>query len=554
MSAKPIQVLLVEDDRDQAELVRRSLERQHPPFGVRVVGDGAACLELLEREPCSVVLLDYRLPRMNGLEVLEKIRERGISLPVIMVTGQGDERVAVEAVKAGALDYVIKTTGYLTTLPTVISKVLKQHELARENARLYAEAQRALTELRAAQDRLIQGATLRALGELAAGAAHHLNNLLTVVLGRAESLLAKGVPPPARRQLQIVKDAAMDAAEVIRRMQRLVPMHGTENESLDLRKEAALVLEMTRPRWQVEPEEKGIRIEAILDGDPVPPVTGNPAALREVVTNLLLNAAEALPHGGAITVRTFSANNWVCLSVADNGVGMSEEVRRRALEPFFTTKGPQSTGLGLSVNYGIIKEHGGSMYIESAGGRGTTVTIRLPAGPLPPIESPDPAAQTGAPVVPMIGSASPPLRILVVDDQPNVREVLAEMLTVLGHTVLQAGRGREALDIIQAGLPVDVALIDLIMPDMKGWEVARAIKARLPYATMALVTGHGEMLPVPPEDRHTVADILVKPVTYENLQKLLLSCGKDRQAGDPTSAGRERSDRVSEGDQARATS
>jgi two-component system, cell cycle sensor histidine kinase and response regulator CckA len=152
--AERIAVLLVEDDADQAEVVARTLRRQDAPFVVTRVGDGPACLEALTRQAYTIVLLDYSLPRLSGLEVLAEIRRRGEAVPVVMVTGQGDERVAVEAMRAGAADYVIKTTGYLTTLPTVIRKVLKQHELALENARLYAQAQHALAELEARQARL----------------------------------------------------------------------------------------------------------------------------------------------------------------------------------------------------------------------------------------------------------------------------------------------------------------------------------------------------------------------------------------------------------------
>ncbi len=146
--------LLVEDDADQAEVVARTLRRQDAPFEVTCVADGSACLEALTRQAYALVLLDYSLPRLNGLEVLAEIRRRGAAVPVVMVTGQGDERVAVEAMRAGASDYVIKSAGYLTTLPTVIRKVLKQHELACENARLYAQAQRTLAELQARQARL----------------------------------------------------------------------------------------------------------------------------------------------------------------------------------------------------------------------------------------------------------------------------------------------------------------------------------------------------------------------------------------------------------------
>lgn len=163
MSGDPVRVLLVEDDADQARLVRRALERQEPPFKVTVVGDGVACLETVAREPYSVVLLDYSLPRLNGLEVLKTLRDRGFSVPVIMVTGQGDERVAVEAIKARASDYIIKIGGYLTTLPPMIYKALKQHELALENARLFETARSLSRDLTWERDRL--EAILRGIGE-----------------------------------------------------------------------------------------------------------------------------------------------------------------------------------------------------------------------------------------------------------------------------------------------------------------------------------------------------------------------------------------------------
>ena len=149
-----IAVLLVEDDIDQAEMVSRVLRRQDATFDVTAVVDGPACLDALTRQTYDLVLLDYSLPRMNGLEVLAEIRRRGASVPVVMVTGQGDERVAVEAMRTGAADYVIKSAGYLTTLPTVVRKVLKQHELTCDNARLYAQAQQALAALQARQAHL----------------------------------------------------------------------------------------------------------------------------------------------------------------------------------------------------------------------------------------------------------------------------------------------------------------------------------------------------------------------------------------------------------------
>ncbi|MBI4609179.1 MAG: GAF domain-containing protein [Candidatus Rokubacteria bacterium] len=252
--------------------------------------------------------------------------------------------------------------------------------LALEHARLHAEAQRALAGLKATHEECLRDETLRALGELGAGAAHHLNNLLTVLLLRIELLLPTVHAPATRDSLKMMEQAATDAAEVVRRLQRFVQMQPVdEAEAVDLNQVAADALEMTRVRWLAPIQGQGIPIDAALEAGDVPPVMASAVALREVVMNLILNALEAVPGGGRITLRTVLANRMVCLAVSDTGAGMSEEVRRRALEPFFTTKGPQRTGLGLSLAYGILQQYRGELAMESATGRGTTVTIRLPA-------------------------------------------------------------------------------------------------------------------------------------------------------------------------------
>jgi signal transduction histidine kinase/DNA-binding response OmpR family regulator len=696
-----IDVLLVEDDVDQAHLVQRTLRRQQPPCRVVVVGDGPGCLEALARQSFSLVLLDYSLPRMNGLEVLAEMRRRGVQVPVVMVTGQGDERVAVEAMEAGAVDYLVKSTGYLTTFPTLIRKVLKQHELAVENRRLYAEvtrrlresegllavahavsgsldatqlaratirevdllfgsdtavffevdavagalrpvsshgmpdgwpadgwgipvglddarlmrpaagtagapddptahpvvramprtfeaflyvpiigrgrllgaiaslwasetpsrldaslalatgvasevalaldnarlyeeAHRSLAELKTAQEQLVRGVTLRALGEMASGAAHHLNNLLTVVIGRVQLLIRAASDPAVRDSLQMVERAAADAGEVVRRMQRFARLDTSEERQpvllADVAREAA---EMTRARWYDEAQARGLRVDVTVETGATPPVRANPAALREVVTNLVLNALDALPQGGHIVVRTFHADGQACLAVIDDGTGMPLDVRQRVLEPFFTTKGPKGTGLGLSVSYGIIRSHGGDLDIETAEARGTTITIRLPAlgdVPAPPQEAAaaaTPAAATGP------GSR----RILVVDDEDIVRTTLVDILAAQGHEVVAASDGRRALALLAAGEPVDLVLTDLGMPDMTGWDLARAVTRQRPDLPVALVTGWGQQVHVAPDDRRFIVGVLSKPVTPDRLQAFLGGLGPVAPAGTPAGAG-----------------
>jgi signal transduction histidine kinase len=404
---------------------------------------------------------------------------------------------------ANPRDFTDSEIGMLQTLAD-------QAALALDNARLYQRAQRAYEELAETQAQLVRGETLRAMGELASGVAHHLNNLLAVVLGRLQLALSRNTTPELARHLELAERAALDSAEVVRRMRGFSRGQAVPNlESLDLNRLAEEIVEFTRPRWQDEARMRGIEIAVELHTSAVPLIAGETAALREVLMNLILNAIDALPAGGTISLRTWATSDMVFCEVADDGVGMSAEVQRRALEPFFTTKGYQSTGLGLSVNYGILRRHGGDLSIDSAEGRGTRVTFRLPLAPLPlPAAPPAPAGPI------------PPLKILVIDDETAVRRVVADMLAGQGHKVFQAADGREGLDCLERE-PVDLILTDLGMPGMTGWDVARAAKARWPSLPVGLITGWGEEPMSKPEERATADFVLAKPITVERLRAAL---------------------------------
>ena len=416
-------------------------------------------------------------------------------------------------------DNVLGVLSFTTTTPrrysadelAFLGSFADHAAIALDNAHLYEDAQRALGDLRAMQERLIQGETLRALGELAGGAAHHLNNLLTIVVGRIQLLRRGAVDERAARALEIVERAAKDGAEVVRRLQQFAGMRrAMPPRAVALDDVVRDVLEMTRGRWQEGARAQGveIQVEARLGG--VPPIAGDPTALRELLTNLLLNAVDALPHGGRITVETRVDGAAVVLAVADTGVGMSDEVRRRAHEPFFTTKGVKATGLGLSVAYGIARRHGGELTIASAEGGGTAVVVRLPpaAGIRAPASTPAPARRG-------------PLRILLVDDEDEVRQALGEMLTSEGHTVVMAVGGTEALRRLEADDAIDLVLTDLVMPGMTGWELADAVKARHARLAVGVITGWGDLPDTDAAGRGAVDFVLAKPITLEILADAL---------------------------------
>jgi signal transduction histidine kinase/CheY-like chemotaxis protein len=400
---------------------------------------------------------------------------------------------------------------FLTALLTYIGYAVDNARLLQEAQESAAQVQVVVDDLRATQAQLVRGETLSAIGKLASGMAHHLNNLFAVILGRIETLLAKVAEPEAHRYLEIVQRAALDGAEVVRRVQRFSRVQPVSRTiPVDLNQLAQEVLELTRPRWHNEALLRQIRIDTALDLGNIRRVAGEYAPLREVLLNLVLNAIDAMPDGGRLGIKTWTDIEGVHCDVSDTGGGMSEEVRQRALDPFFTTKGPKSTGLGLSVTYGIIQRHNGKIEIDSAAGRGTTVHITLPAVNA---AAPAPSRPVTAPL--LLPAA---LRVLLVDDELEVRAALADMLGTSGHTAFQTAGGEEALAWLEAGQPVDLVLTDLGMPGMTGADVARAVRARWPQLRIGLMTGWDESEGLVSGTSASVDFVIAKPF---NLQALL---------------------------------
>src|SRR6266545_105380 len=398
---------------------------------------------------------------------------------------------------------------FLATLLTYIAYAVDNARLLEDAQESARQRQRVVDDLRATQAQLVRGETLSAIGKLASGMAHHLNNLFAVILGRLEILLTKVPDAEARRYLEIVQRAAQDGAEVVRRVQRFSRVQPVSRTMpVDLNQLAQEVIDLTRPRWHNEALLRQIRIDTALDLGNVKPVAGEYAPLREVLLNLVLNAIDAMPNGGRLGMKTWADSQGVHCDVSDAGVGMSEEVQQRALDPFFTTKGPKSTGLGLSVTYGIIQRHNGRLEIDSAPGRGTTVHITLPAVD----------AALHAPGRSTAPAAPAQLRVLLVDDEPEVRSALADMIGTSGHTAFQAAGGKEALAWLDAGQPVDLVLTDLGMPGMTGADVARVVRARWPQLRIGLMTGWDESEGLVSETSAIVDFVIAKPF---NLQSLL---------------------------------
>lgn len=389
--------------------------------------------------------------------------------------------------------------------------VTARHEAEAELERTRDELQQSLTELRATQQQVVQQERLRALGEMVTGVAHDFNNALSLILGYAELLQHECRKHPGGANFvdfaQTIVTASLDAAEIVSRLREFhrPTEPGETHEPLPFNAIVEQSVAFTRPRWSSESIARGMPIEVVTELSSIPPLRGNAAELRELLTNLIFNAVDAMPQGGRITLRTRSVGPRIELVVTDTGTGMTEEVRRRCLEPFFTTKGERGSGLGLSMVYGIVERHDGTVSIESTQGQGTTFIFTFPSDTTAVVaDEPAPFKNTR------------PLRILVADDQPIQCELISHALQRDWHKVDVASNGREALQLFERH-EYDLVITDKVMPEMNGDQLAAAVKSREAEARVIMLTGFGAS--IDPEEQSEFVDLIVaKPVSLAELR------------------------------------
>jgi PAS domain S-box-containing protein len=365
-----------------------------------------------------------------------------------------------------------------------------------------------VTAVRDLQERLLRGEKLRALGELAAGVAHDFNNNLGIILGRTQLLLMRVSDPEVASGLNVIRQAAMDGGEAVRRIQQFSRVREDRaQEVLDLAEIADEVVEITRSKWKNESERRGVKVDVTIDARDPLPILGSRAEIREALTNLIFNSVDALPEGGTIAIRCRAEGKNSVLEVADNGIGMTEDVRSRMFEPFFTTKGMSGNGLGLSMVYGIVSRHKGTVEVETTPGSGTVVRVRIPCTDV---------EGAAAPKRPRF-EASARARILVVDDETEILAVLRDALEQAGHEVETASSGTEGIERFRASR-FDVVLSDLGMADVGGWEVARAVReSGSRRVVLGLVTGWGATISEEMVKAHAVNFVIAKPFDVEDL-------------------------------------
>jgi PAS domain S-box-containing protein len=382
-----------------------------------------------------------------------------------------------------------------------------ERELRETNRRL----ETALSELAAAQSQLVQRERLAALGRMASGIAHDLNNTLAPILGYSELLLerAEAVAPRVIEDLRLTNLAARDAASVVRRLREFFRPRAPDQTSTsvdvnDLVRDAVAISE---PKWKDEKQGLGATVRVRTFFGAPPPVEGDVAELREALLNLIFNALDAMPNGGTLTFATAAREGEAEIRVQDDGVGMTEEVRLRCFEPFFSTKGERGTGLGLAQVWGAVRRHGGGIGVESSEGSGTTFVLTLPR-----------RKSEAAPPAPATPPPPPPLRVLLVDDEPLPRDVIRRYLEIDGHAVAMASNAAEALE-LSSREPYDLVVTDNAMPGMSGEKLAAALKESFPRLPIIMLTGFGAVWDEHAADRLAVDCVLSKPVTLSDWRR-----------------------------------
>jgi len=389
--------------------------------------------------------------------------------------------------------------------------------LAAQQAQMTQQLQQAYDELRQSQHSLLQRERLIALGQMASGIAHDINNAITPAALYAETLLENepSLSDEARRRLVIVARAIDDVAMTVARMREFYRHREPQVTMLpmDLNELAGQVLDLTRAGWSDIPHQRGVSISVHRELAPgLPAVRGVESEIREALTNLVLNALDAMPDGGDLTLRTRLDTIARCavIEVVDTGAGMDAETRRRCIEPFFTTKGERGTGMGLAMVYGVAQRNDADIEIESEPGQGTSVRLRFPlpmeaAAPPPPVQG-----------IPLLA----PIHILVVDDDPLLLRSLHDSLRADGHTVTTALGGQAGCDALLAAR-FDAVITDLGMPDVDGRKVAAAAKAARADLPVVLLTGWGQRLDGEDALPPGVDRVLGKPPRLRELREVL---------------------------------
>jgi two-component system, cell cycle sensor histidine kinase and response regulator CckA len=510
-----LNIVHLEDNPHDAELVALLLEDAGIPCRFSVVHTETDFKRELQRSDIDLVISDFSMPAYDGLSALKLAKERRPDVPFLFVSGKIGEEAAVESLKSGASDYLIKDR--LARLPAAVERIIEDVKEKKQRA----QAEQALKEH---EEKLLRTQRLESLGTLAGGIAHDLNNVLLPIILGVEVLREKTADEGDRELLSMLEKNLLRGTSMVKQV--LSFARGLEGQKV-LLNPAHILREVGEIAQRTIPAQISVRVDVAKD---LLAVEGDATQLHQVLLNLVVNARDAMDRGGLLTISArnvdaadvshrFTADtrpgDYVLIEVADTGAGIPEEIRERIFEPFFTTKDiGKGTGLGLSTTLGIVKSHGGFIDFETAVGRGTTFRVYLPAAKAAvPVESGDrqmPRLTGGAEVV------------LIVDDEPGVRDLTKLVLGKHCYQVLTAENGAEAVTVFRRFSDrIDAVILDNNMPLMTGPEVIRVIKELKPGVKIIGTSGQSISTAEAQFLNAGANTFLAKPYTVDQLLRAL---------------------------------
>ena len=484
MTATPLSILHLEDEPRDARLIRSQLALEGVDCSVTRVEREADFVEALAEGRFDLILADHSLPDFDGLSALAVARQRCPDVPFICVSGSLGEELAIETLKNGATDYVLKQR--LSRLGPAVRRALEEH--AERRRRREAEAALAALDVRSRHSQ-----KLEAVGELAGGIAHDFNNLLTVINGYCERLMtAVDENSLLRPDLDLIHKAGQRATSLTRQLLAFSRRQVCDARPLDLN-------DIVRDIERILARVIGEQTTVLTTLDPsLGAVEADAGQIEQVLMNLAINARDAMASGGTITIETSNLDiaegegarwslppgRYVQLALRDTGHGMDEATAAQIFRPFFTTKAPgQGTGLGLSTVYGIVVQSGGRIAVESRPGYGTTMRVFLPRAERSKAQS----LSVQAPVPVVCGHET----LLLVEDEDFVRELVREFLLTAGYTVLEAATAEDALRLVaDSGARIDLLITDVGLPGMRGTTLAERLRDQMPDLETLYISGY----------------------------------------------------------------
>jgi two-component system cell cycle sensor histidine kinase/response regulator CckA len=515
---RTLRVLLVEDSEDDAALLARTLRRDGIDAVLERVDTAERMNAALDAGGWDVVLSDFTMPRFSGSAAFSLFHGKALDIPFIFVSGTVGEDSAVKAMKLGASDYFLKDN--LARLAPAIEREVRERDNRAAHKRAESELRQTLTET---EEQLRQSQKMEAVGRLAGGVAHDFNNMLSVILSYSvllTSTMAEGDPRIA--DLAEIQNAGKRAADLTRQLLLFSRQESLPQQVLDLNE---LLAGLQKLLQRAVGED--VELACLPCGTPAR-IRANPGHVEQVLMNLVINARDAMPTGGRLTIETSAVGSHrsslsdsglplpahaaphVLVSVTDTGTGMDAATRARIFEPFFTTKERgKGTGLGLSTVFGIMRQSGGAVDVVSEPGKGATFNVYFPLVDAA-VDSPAMPTQSAS----LRGTEA----ILLVEDEASVRNVVRNILSRHGYEVLEARSPEEALSIARRRPEIDLLISDVVMPRIDGPELSRRIVKLRPEVRVLFMSGYTDDSLI----RYSVdSDVafLEKPLTPESLTR-----------------------------------